>query len=116
MNKSCRYLIEFKSYKSLDSFAIIYKCVLANALLTAQDLKQNWACGGCIVPQIMDNKPCKYIAPHKLFPIRGSSHTWFSCELLNIVMDLPEEFCHSNCILFEQNHMARKSKKQERKV
>lgn len=116
MNNNCRYLIKFKGYKSLGCSGSIYKCVLANALLTTRDLKHNWACKGCIIPQTMDNKPCKYIVPHKHFPIRGSSYTWFSCELLNIVMDLPAEFCYSNCILFEQNNFANRHKKQERKV
>ncbi len=110
MNISCRYLIKFKSYRSLGSVANIYKCVLANALLTIKDLRQDWACKGCVIPQIMDNKPCKYLVPHKHFTIRGSSHTWFSCKLLNIVMDLPAEFCHSNCALFEQNQEANKHK------
>jgi len=105
VNESCRYLIKYKSYKSLDSSGNIYKCILADALLTSKDIKQNWACKGCIVPVMMDNKPCKYLIPHKLFPIRGKSHTWFSCKLQNIVMDLPTEFCHSNCALFEQNKM-----------
>jgi len=102
LDKSCRYLIKFKSYKYIDCVGNIYKCVLANALLTIKDTKENWACKGCLVPQIMENKPCKYLEPHKLFTIRGSSYTWFSCKLLNIVMDLPTEFCHSKCALFDQ--------------
>ena len=117
MKKSCRYLIKYKDYKSLDSSGSIYKCVLANVLLTLTDLKQKWACGGCMVPQIMDNNPCKYIIPHKYFPIRGYSHTWFCCELLNIIMDLPAEFCQSNCVIYEQSYTAKKSiNKHERKV
>jgi len=111
VEKSCRYLIKFKSYKSLDSIGTIYKCTLANALLTKNDIRQNWACKGCVVPQIMENKPCKHLVPHKHFAIRGSSHTWFSCELLNIVMDLPAEFCYSNCALFENNDSENNYKK-----
>jgi hypothetical protein len=108
MYKSCRYLKVFKSYKLLDSVGFIYRCVLADALLTVNDIKKNWACKGCIVPSIMANKPCKYLVPHKIFSIRGSSQTWFSCKLLNLVMDLPAEFCHSNCALFEQNKLENK--------
>lgn len=115
MNNNCRYLIKFKSYKYLDSLGNIYKCVLANALLSTKDLKQNWACKGCIVPQIMNSKPCKHLVPHKIFPIRGSSYTWFSCELLNIVMDLPVEFCHLHCVLFKQNNLTNKQN-QDKKV
>jgi len=116
VNKSCWYLVKFKSYKALDSVANIYKCVLADALLTINDLKQNWACNGCIVPQIMNDKPCKYLVPHKLFSIRGSSYTWFSCKLLNIVMKLPADFCHSNCVLFEQNRSIMENNEGERKA
>jgi hypothetical protein len=107
VNKNCRYLIKYKDYNSLDFSGSIYKCALANVLLTLTDLKQKWACGGCIVPQNMNNKPCKYLIPHKYFPIRGSSHTWFSCEQLNIIMDLPAEFCHFNCAIYEQLNNAK---------
>ncbi|HHV19720.1 MAG TPA: hypothetical protein GXZ27_12940 [Thermoanaerobacterales bacterium] len=102
MKKNCRYQVKYTDFKSLNSSGGIYKCVLANVLLTLTDLKQKWACEGCAIPQIIDNKPCKYIKPHKFFPIRGSSHTWFSCELLNIIMDLPADFCHTNCAIYEQ--------------
>ncbi|HHY70457.1 MAG TPA: hypothetical protein GX519_02105 [Thermoanaerobacterales bacterium] len=108
MKKNCRYLIKHNDYKSLDSSGSIYKCVLSNALLTSTDLKQKWACSGCIVPQVMETKPCKYIMPHKYFSIRGSSHTWFSCTLLNIIMDSPAEFCYSNCVIYEQFYIAKK--------
>lgn len=97
--KSCRYLIKYKDYKYTSGS--IYKCVLANALLICNDLEQKWACGGCIIPQIMSNRPCKHIKPHKNFLIRGSSHTWFSCELYNIIMDLPAELCHTHCEGYE---------------
>lgn len=97
LNKYCRYLTKHKDYKSLDSSGSIYKCILANALLTPKDIEQSWACGRCIIPCIMNDKPCKYIKPHKYFPIRGSSYTWFSCELLSITMDSPAEFCNTNC-------------------
>lgn len=103
MIKTCRYRIKYKGFNCLQSSGIIYKCTLANTLLISKDLNDKWACGGCSVPKIMVNRPCKYLKPHKNFLIRGSSHTWYSCELFNIIMDLPTEFCHTYCKMFEPN-------------
>lgn len=103
MKNNCPYLIIYKKYKSLDSYGIIYKCTLANALFLFKDLKEKWACGGCIVPQIISNKPCTYLKAHKDFIIRGSSHTWFSCELFNIIMESPMELCNPNCEGYKNN-------------
>ncbi|AYO30569.1 MAG: hypothetical protein PWR06_833 [Thermoanaerobacteraceae bacterium] len=103
MKIQCPFLIKYKAIQYINITGIIYKCNLGNALLKSADLRKKWACGGCPVPWIINNKPCSYLKPHKTFLIRGSSKTWLSCELLNIVMDSSGDFCHLNCKIYEQN-------------
>jgi len=101
LKEKCRYLAKHKDYNAIGTTGTIYKCMLANTLLTSKDIKENWACQNCSVPKVMAYKPCKHLKPHKNFIIRGSSHTWFSCELFNIIMDVPAEFCHTHCKAYE---------------
>ncbi|HHW02742.1 MAG TPA: hypothetical protein GXX35_08030 [Thermoanaerobacterales bacterium] len=103
MKTQCPFLIKYKVIHYINMTGTIYKCILGNALLQSADLKKKWACGGCPIPLVINNKPCSYLKPHKIFLIRGSSKTWLSCELLNIVMDSSGEFCHLNCKINEQN-------------
>lgn len=103
MKKICPFLIEFKDIHYFDVSKVIFKCTLGNVLLKTSDLKEKWACGGCPIPSIMNNRLCNYLKPHKTFFLRGSSKTWFSCELLNIIMENTEEFCHLNCKINDQN-------------
>jgi hypothetical protein len=103
VKKVCKFLIKYKEIEILGKKrSVIYKCELGNTLLKSDDLKEKWACNGCLIPWFLSKHHCKYIKPHKSFLIRGSSQTWFSCDLLDVVMDLPD-FCHFNCILYEQD-------------
>lgn len=104
MKIHCRYIVKHKDIDILEKKGIIYKCVLGNTLLRTSDLKEKWACNGCLIPRIMNNRPCKYLKPYKNFLIRGSSQTWFSCELLDLIMDLPD-FCKLKCKLYESNNI-----------
>jgi len=103
MKIQCPFLIKYKDVQYINTSGIIYKCILGNALLKSDDLKQKWACKGCAVPGIVKNMTCPHLKPHKIFLIRGSSKTWLSCELLNVVMDCSGDFCHLNCKVNEQN-------------
>ena len=102
LKEHCRYLVKYKDYNAIDTTGTIYKCKLADTLLTSKDIMERWACKNCSVPIVIKNKPCKYLKPHKSFLIRGSSQTWYSCELFNIIMDVPAEFCHIHCTAYEK--------------
>lgn len=98
MTMQCPFLKEYKVFKLIDNEnAAIFKCELGKVLLKQKDLKKKWACGGCTVPLVLENRPCKYLKPRKDFLLRGSSHTWFICELLEINLERPYEFCETYC-------------------
>jgi hypothetical protein len=101
MQEICPFLIKYKDFQSINSSGMIYKCTLANTLLKSGDLDEKWACGGCQVPAVMADRPCRHLKPHKTFLIRGSSQTWFNCDMLNIVMEMPKEFCHLQCNIYD---------------
>lgn len=100
MKDKCPFLTVHKNFPCLDSSGTIYRCILADVLLKSGDINKKWACGGCSIPKIMNN-PCRHLKPHKDFQIRGSSNTWFTCELFNVVMISPEEFCQLYCKIYE---------------
>lgn len=104
MKKNCDFLVKHKQFETLVSCGIIYRCELSGALLMEKDLKEKWACDGCIIPDIAKNSPCKHLKPRKTFLIRGSSLTYFECQLLNIIMDTPD-FCFINCIMYKQKNI-----------
>jgi hypothetical protein len=104
MKKGCPYLARYKEIDIPGEKVVIYKCVLGNTFLKSSDLKKNWACRGCIIPWIINNRPCKHLQPGKNFLIRGSSQTWFSCTLLDVVMDYPD-FCMLKCKLYQLNNI-----------
>lgn len=99
MNKRCPYIVK---YKRNDALGIIYKCTLADLLLRSKHLREHWACKGCSIPYIMDNEPCKYLKPNKSFIIRGSSITWFYCDLFGISLNDPMDFCKFHCNAYER--------------
>ncbi|WP_187286561.1 hypothetical protein [Thermosediminibacter oceani] len=49
------------------------------------------------MPWILAGEHCKYLKPRKDFILRGSSQTWFTCELLDICLERPYEFCDAHC-------------------
>ncbi|WP_170240236.1 hypothetical protein [Thermosediminibacter litoriperuensis] len=49
------------------------------------------------MPWILAGRPCRYLKPRKDFILRGSSQTWFTCELLDISLERPHEFCDAHC-------------------
>ena len=100
MKFECPYLISFKEYDNFDAPVRIYKCLLSNALLKSKDIESKWACGGCTIPIVLKDKPCRYLTPHKVFFLRGTGYTWYTCELLNLVMDMTVDFCKLNCKLY----------------
>lgn len=98
MTKKCPFLREYKVLRLIeDESRVIFKCDLGKALLKPRDLNEKWACGGCSVPYVLGNSPCRYIKPGKDFLFRGSSYTFFVCELLDIKLESPEEFCKFYC-------------------
>ena len=99
MSKKCPFLVK---HKRNNAFGVIHKCMLADTLLRSKDLREKWACGGCSVPKTLGNKPCKYLKPCKNFLIRGSSITWFICDLFNIALNEPTEFCTLHCKAYEK--------------
>lgn len=100
MKTICPFLVKYKDFNYLYNSGSIFKCTLANALLKPADLKEKWACKGCRVPLIIKKISCHHLKPHKIFVIRGSSKTWLSCDLLNIVMDSSGDFCQLNCKIY----------------
>nr|PZN02872.1 MAG: hypothetical protein DIU66_08650 [Bacillota bacterium] len=98
MISKCPFLREYKVLRLIeDESRVIFKCDLGKALLKPRDLNEKWACGGCSVPYVLGNSPCRYIKPGKDFLFRGSSYTFFVCELLDIKLESPEEFCKFYC-------------------
>lgn len=100
--KRCIYLKKYKEINFLDSKGALYQCLLSETLLRKQDLQESWACKGCLVPLVMNNKPCKYLKPKKIFIIRGSSSTQFICTLFSLTMRNSVDFCKRNCETFKQ--------------
>ncbi|TYP59856.1 hypothetical protein LZ11_00012 [Thermosediminibacter litoriperuensis] len=93
----CPFLNEYKVFHLINANSVIYRCELGKVLLKQKDLNKKWACGGCIVPWILAGRPCRYLKPRKDFILRGSSQTWFTCELLDISLERPHEFCDAHC-------------------
>lgn len=107
MKKKCTYLKKYKEIIFVDSKITFYQCSLSEALLREKDLLQSWACKGCIIPEVMENNPCIYLKPKKVFTIRGSSCTKFICTLFNLTMKNSTDFCKINCKVFS-NKLRRK--------
>lgn len=98
MTGHCPFLKEYKVLRLIENEnRIIFRCELGKVLLKPKDLKEKWACGGCSVPCVLESSPCLYLKPGKDFLFRGSSHTFFICELLEIKLESPGEFCKFYC-------------------
>jgi len=98
MCNKCPFLMRYKMNSPL---GVIYKCRLADCLLRSKHLKEQWACKGCSIPETLVEGPCKYLIPCKDFIIRGSSVTWYVCDLFNIVIQDPTDFCKHHCKAYE---------------
>jgi len=75
-----------------------YRCLAGEVDLTASEIEEEWACGGCIIPALSAEEHCLYLEPGKRFFNGGESVIILRCGLYDII--LPDLSYCRRCVSF----------------
>ncbi|HHY93018.1 MAG TPA: hypothetical protein GX511_06725 [Firmicutes bacterium] len=68
----CIFLTAYKEH-------LLY-CGAAGQFVKYRNVNEEWACGGCPIPQLLDNHFCIHLQPKRFLNRNGSCTEWF-CSL-----------------------------------